>query len=480
MSTTINLANFVQNEASVLPAHARPQTARMLLDTLAVTIAGFPERGPQTLARAIAPSNDEGTVRLPWTAARYRAEDACHLFGMAAHILDYDDVSMISICHPSVPVLTALYVLAQQVPVSGARFLDAFAIGTEVLVRSGEAMGFRHYDLGFHSTGTLGALGATAACARVLGLTEAQTQHALAIAASCSSGIRSNFGTMVKSLHVGLAAAAGLRAARFAQAGIEGAADAIGGRGWLHAFSGGEVSEWPVAVALGAPYVVDKPGFEQKRYPCCYMMHKIAQGTLELRRAHGLTLDGLQSALVRMPAGATLPLNHPYPTSGLGAKFSGPYAVIGSLTDGQLNLASFEDDAVLRPSVQSSLRKVRIEEDTTAPAQGSDMGGGPVSVELTYDDGRHFTRTITASPGSMEDPLTQADLLSKWHDCLRRGLPAMPTAKAQSLFESCLAFDSVADAGQWLASFTETPIAPISQVTASSAVSQSRWGAALP
>jgi len=455
MNTTTLLAAFVQSGASSLPSHARTTAVRMLLDSLAVTVAGFPEPGPQALTRALAPSNDDVAVHLPWTATRYRPDDACLLFGMASHILDYDDVSMIAICHPSVPVLTALYVLAQQVPVTGARFLDAYAVGTEVLVRSGEAMGYRHYELGFHATATLGALGAAAACARVLGLSEAQTAHALAIAASSSSGIRRNFGTMVKSLHVGLAASAGLRAARFAQAGVEGADDAIGGHGWLHAFSGGEVSQWPVSVLLGKPYVISDPGFEQKRYPCCYMMHKIAQATLELRRAHGLALDCLQSAHVLVPAGGTEPLIHPYPASGLAAKFSGPYAVVGALADGCLTLHSFEDDAVLRPAIQASLRKVEVTAQTGAPAQGSDMGGGPVTVELVYADGRRFTRTITDAPGSMDDPLTPQDLLTKWQDCLKRGLPTLGRERAQSLFESGLAFDAQVDAGRWLAALNE-------------------------
>jgi 2-methylcitrate dehydratase PrpD len=455
MNTTTLLAAFVQSETSVLPLPERATAVRMLLDSLAVTVAGFPEPGPQAVARALVPSNDDVAVHLPWTTSRYRPDDACLLFGTAAHVLDYDDVSMISICHPSVAVLTALYVLAQQVPITGARFLDAYVVGTEVLIRSGEAMGFRHYDLGFHATGTLGALGAAAACARALGLLEAQTGHALAIAASSSAGLRTNFGTMVKSLHVGLAASAGLRAARFAQAGVAGADDAFGGCGWLYAFSGGEVAQWPAAVTLGKPFVISDPGFEQKRYPCCYMMHKIAQATLELRRAHGLALDGLQSAHVLMPAGGTEPLIHPYPASGLAAKFSGPYAVVGALADGCLTLRSFEDDAVVRPAIQASLRKVDVKEQTDAPAQGSDMGGGPVTVELVYEDGRQFSRTVIAAPGSKDDPLTLDNLLAKWQDCLKRGMPNLPRERARSLFASGLEFDAHADAGRWLAGLNE-------------------------
>lgn len=63
------------------------------------------------------------------------------------------------------------------------------------------------------------------------------------------------------------------------------------------------------------------------RYPCCYMLHKMIEGTLHLSRAAGIGLTMLETAEVRMARGATQPLIHPYPKSGLNGKFSGPYAV---------------------------------------------------------------------------------------------------------------------------------------------------------
>ena len=450
MTITQRLADFAIAEGSVLPVLARPRATRVLLDTLAVALAGYSEPGPQALERALHPCDDKHAVSIPWSEKRYRPEDACLLLGMAAHVLDYDDVSMIAVCHPSVPILTALYVLAQQVPATGARFLDAFAVGTEISIRSGQAMGFRHYDLGFHATATLGTLGAAAASSRLLGLSATETCHALAIAASMSSGVRKNFGTMVKSLHVGFAASNGLRAARLAQAGVEGAEDAIGGRGWLYAFSGRHTEHWPDGIELGAPFAVDKPGFEQKRYPCCYMTHKIIQATLGLRREHGLSLDGLERAEVVMPRGGNAPLIHPLPSNGLAAKFSGPYAVVAGLADGRVNLASFEDDAVRRPEVQAALRKVTLTEAESAASHGSDVGAAPVSVTLTFSDGRRLSQTVAASPGSAEGPLTDDDLLEKWRDCVGRGLPRLPAGRVDQLFKSGLKFDEQPDAGAWL------------------------------
>jgi 2-methylcitrate dehydratase PrpD len=450
MTAIEQLVDFSLAPGPVLPSRLRPRVNRLLLDSMAVMLAGYREGGPQALQRALMPTVDDVGVRLPWNDNRFRPDDACLLIGMSAHVLDYDDVSMVAVCHPSVPIFSALYVLAQQVQVTGEQFVEALALGTEVLIRSGHAMGFRHYELGFHATGTLGTLGVAAASARLLGLTASQTQHALAIAASMSGGLRKNFGSMVKSLHVGLAASSGLRAARMAEAGVQGAEEPIEGLGWLHALSGGETDRWPQHVALGQPFALDRPGFEQKRYPCCYLMHKIIQATLDLRKENGLSLEGFEHADILMPCGGTAPLIHPLPTNGLHAKFSGPYAVIGSLLDGRMNLASFEDRAVLRPQVQTALRRVRIREAEGSATQGSDVGGGPVTVALVFKDGTRYERTVVASPGSPEDPLSDDDLREKWRDCVARGIPGMGPLRIEELFESGLKFDQQPDAATWL------------------------------
>ncbi len=449
------LAHFVVH-GGALPGRVRRPSARVFVDTLAVAVAGSAEQPIRLLERALAPSADEVAVRVPWRKERYRPEDACLLFGTAAHVLDFDDVSMLAICHPTAPVLAALYVLAQEASASGAEFLDALAIGTEVGIRSGQAMGFRHYGLGFHATSTIGTLGAAAACARLLRLTPPQASHALAIAASMSSGLRVNFGTMVKSLHVGVAAASGLRAARLAQAGVEGAEDALEGTGWLHAFSGGETSRWPESVRLGQPFAVDDPGFEQKRYPCCYLTHKIIEATLALRREHRLSLEGFERAEVLMPPGGCAPLNHPIPGNGLEAKFSGPYTVVAGLADGAIGLASFEDAAAQRARLLEACHAVEFTEASGASAHGSDVGTAPVTVTLQYAGGRRFSHTTTLSPGSAQDPLTDEDLRRKWRDCLKRGLPALDGERSERLYQTGLALDEQRSAGRWLAELAHT------------------------
>ncbi|NYT62963.1 MmgE/PrpD family protein [Alcaligenaceae bacterium] len=454
MSITQTLAEFIFTPSEQLAApDLRTRATRYIVDTMAVTLAGAAEPALQTLGQAIHPSNDAHCVTVPWSAQRYREEDACLLLGMAAHILDYDDVSMLAVCHPSAPVLAALLALAPNTPTTGADFIDAYIIGTEVMIRCGQAMGFRHYDLGFHATATLGSLGASAACARLLKLSHTQTCHALSIAASSSSGVRKNFGSMVKSLHAGQAASSGLRSARLAQAGIQGASEALEDGGWLKAFSGGITDYWPASLALGQPFAISDPGFEQKRYPCCYLMHKIIQATLVLQRQHGLSLEGFERAQIDMCKGGSIALIHPQPRNGLNAKFSAPYAVVGALADGRVDLASFQDDAVLRPAIQSAMGGVCVIEDDVAPDHGSDLGSAAVTVNLFYRDARSYAHTITASPGSPADPLTSTDLQNKWRDCLARGLPSLPTDITDTLFNTGLQLDTLPNTSTWLAEF---------------------------
>jgi 2-methylcitrate dehydratase PrpD len=421
-----------------------------IIDTLAVMIAGGAEPGVKALAGTFETFAGPTAVSSFWANSTFRFDDAVLLIGMASHVLDYDDVSMLAVCHPSAPILAALLGAAPWNGVAGRELLEAFVVGTEVLVRLGQAMGFRHYELGFHATATLGSVGAAAACARLMKLDERRTAHAIAIAASLSSGLRKNFGTMVKSLHVGIAAANGLKAARLAAAGIDGAIEAIEAEGFLHAFSGGETNTWPTNLVLGAPFAIAEPGFEQKRYPCCYMLHKIIEATLMLRQETGLNLAAVKSARVDMPQGGTKPLIHPYPRSGLNALFSAPYAVTASLADGRIDLKSFTDVAVLRPEIQARLHDVTVVEAQGVARQGSDVGSAPVTVTLTPIEGDNRSRTVVPSPGSAQDPLTAEQLKAKWIDCLQRGNSAITPASAESLFREGEALDSASDLGGWL------------------------------
>ena len=454
LTLTLRMAEFICSAGDdSLSAAAREQATRAILDTLAVTVAGGVEQPVSLLDHALDPSTAAGSGVSPWSGKRLGTGDSALLYGMASHVLDYDDGSTLGVCHPSAPILAALLAatpLAAIVqPPSGRAFRLAFCVGTEVMGRVGQAMGFRPYELGFHTTAILGTIGAAAAASKLLGLDRVRTAHALAIAASMAAGLCKNFGSMVKALHVGLAASNGLRAARLAAAGVEGCAEPFEADAFLKAFSGGATDSWPNGVAFGQPYAVETPGFGQKLFPCCYMLHKMIVATLALRVESGCTLAQVQGALVLMPKGASCPLIHPRPRTGLHGKFSAPYAIVASLLDGRIDLKSFTDSSVMRPEVQARLTDVTVVESDTAPVHGTDMDG-PVTVTLTMRDGSVLTRTVEHAPGSAADPLPLDQLQVKWIDCLQHGRPSLPAAQAAGLFDEGCRLETMPGISTWL------------------------------
>ena len=407
--------------------------AAAILDTLAVLAAGSGEDAVGRIASTFWPQQGSRSQPSFDPGIRLRPEDAALLYGTAAHALDLDDVSMLAILHPSAPVVAALLAARPWSELTGPDLCDAHVIGTEVMIRTGQAIGFDHYRLGYHATATMGIFGATSAVARLLKLDAETTAAALAIAASLASGLRLNFGSMMKPVHVGIAAANALRAIAWACAGVDATGrDLFGPDGVFEALSGGSQVVWPDGVELGAPFAIESPGFESKRYPCCYLLHKIIALGAETWRA-GVRLDEIATMRVELPQGGTKPLAHPFPASGAQARFSAPYALIAAIHDGELGFDSFADAAVARPELQARLGDVTVVEVVGAPLTAEQIGAATVRIELVMTDGSIRRLERTAAPGSPADPMSPEDLGDKFVDCVLRGSPGLTQDRARAL-----------------------------------------------
>jgi 2-methylcitrate dehydratase PrpD len=220
------VAAFVTGASA--PPGARLRAATALLDTVGVTLAGALEPASRAVQDVIAAEGGDACTVLG-SALRSTAPGAALANGTAAHALDYDDMCFVSLAHPSAPLVPALLAAGELSGASGSAILDAYVMGFEVEARLGRVMNPRHYQRGWHCTSTLGAIGAAAAASRVMGLDAGRTCHALAIAASEASGLKENFGTMVKPLHAGLAARDGVLAALLARSGLTASERALDG-----------------------------------------------------------------------------------------------------------------------------------------------------------------------------------------------------------------------------------------------------------
>src|SRR6185503_2828030 len=191
-----------------------------ILDLVGVTLAGASE-ATTTIPRDVLLRGAAGGTSLVFgTSTRTNALDAALVNGTASHALDFDDCNNTLGGHPSAPILPALIALADETGASGREVIAAYVAGFETECKIGLGVHLYHYTHGWHPTATLGVFGSAAACSKLLKLPEDRTATALAIAASLASGIKANFGTMVKPLHVGHGSRNGLFAALLARDGF--------------------------------------------------------------------------------------------------------------------------------------------------------------------------------------------------------------------------------------------------------------------
>jgi 2-methylcitrate dehydratase PrpD len=354
---------------------------RSLLDTVAVTLAARDH--PVTALAASLP-----------VAARW---------AVAGHVLDFDDLHMPSTTHVSaVCVPTAL------ATGGGAR---AYLAAAGVMARLGTALGWRHYSAGWHATCTAGAPASAAGAAVALGLPADGIATAMALAVPAAGGVQRAFGTDAKSLQVGFAVDAGIRAARLAAAGAR--ADPAVLDAWL-GLVGGE----PAAIDLTGPAVPD--GLAIKIYPCCYAMQRPISALTEVA---GGRLDpaDVRRIVLRTPEATVLPLIHHRPVTGLEGKFSLEYAAAAALLDGYPGFASFTDAAVRR---DAAVRLAGLVEVQLEPG-GDWLLDGELVAEVYASDGTVARVRQQFPPGSPARPPSAAQLRAKLADCVR-GLDTDP------------------------------------------------------
>ena len=414
---SLRIASFAArfSERPLLAAQ-RHLAYRALLDTFAVAIAGQREDAARIAHNHLKDVTGIGKASAWATGESMPPEAAAWLNGTTAHLLDYDDMMPPLVGHPSVAMVPALVALAQATGADGKRFSSAYIAGYEVLAKIAKVMAMQHVIKGWHSTSSLGVLGAATGCSVLLGLDEAQTANALGLAVTQAAGNRENFGTMAKSFQVGQCGAAAVRSALLAQSGFTAPAGAIDGQYGYLALYGGKEDLTPALDSLGVSSLeFDAIGIDVKKYPCCYAVHKPLDGVLGLRAKHGLALDMVDSVEIVTQARGLQPLTYTDPKSGLEAKFSMEYSVAAALFDGNIRLASYDDDLIRRPAIQAFLPRVKKSESTGA------MLPRWATVRIRLKNGGALEQHVTTSRGDAQDPLTDDELVAKAEDCFSYG-----------------------------------------------------------
>lgn len=417
-----------------------------IIDTLGVTLAGSVEPCTTLLLRTPGVAQAPGPCTLFGTSQKTSALDAAFVNGTASHALDYDDFSQPMGGHQSAPLVAPLIAVAEERGLSGAQVIQSYVVGIETEIRLARAVNFHHYDKGWHPTATLGVFGAAAASGHMLGLDEEKLAVALAIAASFSSGVKANFGTMVKPLHVGQCARNGLLAALLAESGYDANPAVLEHKqGFLNAFNGpGNYVADLIFENWADPLEVISPTLGLKQFPCCGSTHPAVAMMLKLRQEEGITAADVERVEI-MPHKRRLPhTDNPDPHTPLAAKFSVQYAVARALLDGAVRLHDFEGEAHLDPNVRAIMAKTTARPHPDMADDSVEQFGAEVRVTLL--DGRVLSRRVDGLIGRGGDnPLSSEELWEKFYDCARR---ALPKEDVLPLFERLESLDKVDDIRQ--------------------------------
>jgi 2-methylcitrate dehydratase PrpD len=421
--------------AAQVPDSAVTWAKHALLDWFGVTIAGSREDLAPLLLEEF--GGTDGPVTLVALNARAKAHDAALINGTLSHALDYDDVNADMGGHPTAPVAAAALALGEALGKSGRDVLLAFIAGYEVECQIGAMAGQSHYQKGFHATGTFGTFGATAAAARLMGLDAQQTAIALGIAASEAAGLKYNFGTMTKPLHVGKAAMNGVIAARLAARGFTARDDAIEGP---QGFAYTQVPEFtPRAVRpdASAPFEVEANLF--KYHAACYLTHSTIEAIRDLKRRHNIGLGDVEKITLKVDPGHLKVCDIPEPKTGLEIKFSIRHLAAMALGgEDTAALGTYSDEMANRPVYREGSRRVTLD---TKPLPQEHRHGAAVAIVLK--DGRELlAETNVGIPAS--DVAAQGEKLrAKFHSLAEPVIGRARTGEALRLIERFEALDNL-------------------------------------
>lgn len=424
----------VESRYGDLPASVLHEAARALLNWCACAVGGSQH---ETVGRALAAVTPfAGPAQAGVLGRRERMDilSAALINGISSHVLDFDDTQAEAI-HPSSPVLPALLALAEWRGFSGAEIAHAFVLGVEVECRIGRSVFPQHYDAGWHITGTVGVFGAAAAAGKLLGLNEQQMAWALGMAATQSAGLREMFGSMCKCLHPGRAAQNGLHAALLAREGFTSSEQGLEAkRGFGHVLStrfdpAVITSEWGLRYELSSNMY--------KPFACGLVVHGVIDGCIQLRNEYRMTPEMIERIDLKVAPLVLELTGKTDPCTGLEGKFSVFHAAAAAIVHGAAGEEQFSNRCVQEAGIVALRGRVKAAVDKT-------LLWTQAHVSIHLRDGRTLERYVPHPLGSLERPMSDADLETKFR-ALTEGI--IDATRSNRLRELCWSLTKLPDAG---------------------------------
>lgn len=400
---TAGLSRFVvETRWEDIPAEARHEAKRALLNFFAVALAGCRTEPVELALRTLANFSGGKQAAIVGRRERIDALTAAFLNAAGANVFDYCDTHLPTVVHPTAPVAPALLAMAELKKVTGPELLLAFVLGFEIECRVGMAVSPGHYPKGWHITSTCGPFGAAAGAGKLLGLGAEKMAWALGNAATQSAGLSECLGWPAKSLSVGNAARNGLLSALLAENGFAGPREPIAGsQGWLAVMD--EPVKWEALTdGLGVTWEVANNSL--KPYPSGFVIHPLLDLALDWRRAH--PKEEIERIAFRGNPLLIQRTDRPNVATGREAQVSLQHAVAAAIVTGKAGLGQFTDECVNDPQVKAMRALISVSSEPSITTIGAEM-------DVFTRDGQKHGVSTSAARGSTANPLKDADIEDK-------------------------------------------------------------------
>lgn len=429
VSLTAHVAGFIAGaSAADLSAEVIELGRKSILDGIGLALAGaVAESGTIINAYLADLGFSKGDSTVLGTAMRLPARFSAFANAVAVHAHDYDDTQLAAaqsrvyglLMHPTAPVLPAVLAVAERQGSSGAEFTTAYHVGIEVCCKVAEAIAPRHYNDGFHTTGTCGTFGAAAGVASLMRLDAPHTAAVLGLAGSQAAGLRENFGTMTKPFHPGRSAESAILAADLVRRGFSATTIILEARRGFYNAAAGGYDDGAIRGKLGAPWTFVSPGISIKPYPSGSLTHPGMSLMAELIRTHDVHPD--QVAAIRVGTNRHMPttLLHNDPRTELQAKFSMQFSMAILLLRRRAGLEDYTDETVNLPEIRRLMQLVDFHVDPEADAAGFDKM--TTLLELHLHSGEVIRGRADFGKGSPAHPMTWSDVTQKFTECASYG-----------------------------------------------------------
>lgn len=429
--------HFSNSTFEQLPPAVVHKTKLLILDYLGVSIAGLKMDFPRMTIDYLRSLEGVSQSTLMGSTRKVPAIHAALGNGVAGHALDMDDGFRYGGVHAGVAVIPAALALAESLQLNGKQLILSIVCGYEIVNRISKAMNPSHLGRGFHTTGTIGVLGAAAACGVLAKLNKEQMASALGMSALQGAGLLEilNDGAMVKPLHPGKAAMAGILSVELAKRGAKGPLTALEGEKGLFKAMADSVKTDGLFDGLGSDFYI--MGQYIKFHAACRHIHPAIDGLLDIMRNEKLSYQEIDTLnITTYPVAISFCGTSSLPETAEAAKFSLASSCAMAAFYGDAGEERYSVDTVQNQEIKNLATRVTSSANSRwADAYPRERGA---NIELKTTKGQKFSTEVPLSKGEPENPASDEDFIRKY----RQNVVSQPESLSTQILDTTLTMET--------------------------------------